>query len=187
MDDAIRTRILQKARALFESRGYRSVTVQDLAAGLGISKKTIYQYFASKEEIANAVVDETVGKVEHALKKAVEATPDPLLGMKEILLFVKDESVRFGPLFLMDMEKVLPDAAERYRQLRERGRRCVTELMQDAQKRGLVSGDIPVPMAVEVLSVCVKALTLSDKRFPKEEALDLFLDIYRKGLAAAEK
>jgi AcrR family transcriptional regulator len=43
--------ILQKANDMFLTLGYKSVTMDDIAAGLGISKKTIYQHFANKNEL----------------------------------------------------------------------------------------------------------------------------------------
>ena len=43
--------ILQKANDMFLTLGYKSVTMDDIAAELGISKKTIYQHFANKNEL----------------------------------------------------------------------------------------------------------------------------------------
>lgn len=43
--------ILKKANDMFLTLGYKSVTMDDIAAGLGISKKTIYQHFANKNEL----------------------------------------------------------------------------------------------------------------------------------------
>src|SRR5580765_6719580 len=50
-------RILQKAHELFMRYGVRSVSMDDIAAQLGMSKKTLYQYYADKEEL----VDVTLG------------------------------------------------------------------------------------------------------------------------------
>jgi len=43
--------ILQKANEMFLSLGYKSVTMDDIATEMGISKKTIYQHFANKNEL----------------------------------------------------------------------------------------------------------------------------------------
>lgn len=47
-------RIQQKAHELYNRYGIRSVSMDDIAAGLGMSKKTLYQYFADKEELVDA-------------------------------------------------------------------------------------------------------------------------------------
>ena len=50
-------RILLKAEELFMQFGIRSVSMDDIANNLGMSKKTLYQYFADKDELVEAVVD----------------------------------------------------------------------------------------------------------------------------------
>ncbi|MBS1564970.1 MAG: helix-turn-helix transcriptional regulator, partial [Bacteroidetes bacterium] len=53
----IRERIRDKAHELFMQYGIRSVSMDDIATHLGMSKKTIYQYFSDKDEL----VDEVLG------------------------------------------------------------------------------------------------------------------------------
>ena len=48
-------RILQKAHELFYRYGVRSVSMDDIAVPLGMSKKTLYQYYQDKEELVGAV------------------------------------------------------------------------------------------------------------------------------------
>src|SRR5436190_2679830 len=50
-------RILIKAEELFMQFGIRSVSMDDIANNLGMSKKTLYQYYADKDELVDAVVD----------------------------------------------------------------------------------------------------------------------------------
>ena len=49
-------RILQKAHELFMRYGVRSVSMDDIAAQLGMSKKTLYQFYTDKEELVDAVL-----------------------------------------------------------------------------------------------------------------------------------
>ncbi|MGC9027842.1 MAG: TetR/AcrR family transcriptional regulator, partial [bacterium] len=55
MDKHIRQRIVKKAAELFPRLGFSKVTMDELCDELGISKKTLYKYFTSKDEIADAV------------------------------------------------------------------------------------------------------------------------------------
>jgi AcrR family transcriptional regulator len=50
-------RILEKAHELFMQYGIRSVSMDDIANSLGMSKKTLYQYFVDKDELVEGVVD----------------------------------------------------------------------------------------------------------------------------------
>ena len=53
-----RQEIINKAAELYLKYGIKSITVDDLANELGISKKTIYQHISNKEELLEAVINE---------------------------------------------------------------------------------------------------------------------------------
>ena len=55
--ETMQTKILFKARDLMLQFGLRQVTMDDLAHQLGISKKTIYQYYKDKDDLVKAVVN----------------------------------------------------------------------------------------------------------------------------------
>ena len=57
-------RILEKAHDLFMQYGIRSITMDEIAAQLGISKKTIYQFFTDKDAMVEAVVNEVINRNE---------------------------------------------------------------------------------------------------------------------------
>ncbi|MCR6722393.1 MAG: TetR/AcrR family transcriptional regulator [Chitinophagaceae bacterium] len=50
-------RIVAKAHELFMRYGIRSVSMDEIATHLGISKKTIYQFFTDKDSLVAAVVE----------------------------------------------------------------------------------------------------------------------------------
>src|SRR5713101_2207804 len=50
-----RSRILRAASQVFDEKGYRQATMDDIAQKLGVSKGALYLYFASKEELFDAI------------------------------------------------------------------------------------------------------------------------------------
>ncbi|MDR0228130.1 MAG: TetR/AcrR family transcriptional regulator [Flavobacteriaceae bacterium] len=81
------TQILEKATEMFMSQGFKTVTMDDIANDLSISKKTIYQHFASKPELIekslasiNSVLlkkfEESVSKNQDALTEMFSAYED---------------------------------------------------------------------------------------------------------------
>src|SRR5262245_32749271 len=56
LDRSARQRIVRAAREHFLAHGFRGVTMDDLAEGLGMSKKTIYAQFPSKSALLEAVL-----------------------------------------------------------------------------------------------------------------------------------
>src|ERR1044072_5308273 len=65
----VRQRIVDSARAHFFSHGFRSVTMDDLALELGISKKTLYAYFPGKFDLLEAVLADKLAGVEATLRE----------------------------------------------------------------------------------------------------------------------
>lgn len=64
----MREKIIDKAGDMFLKYGFKSVTMDDIAKEMGISKKTIYKYFDNKDHL----VDETVTYVHLAIDKVIE-------------------------------------------------------------------------------------------------------------------
>src|SRR5213076_2952341 len=73
--DPNRQRIVDAARVHFFSHGFRSVTMDDLAEELGISKKTLYAHFPGKIDLLEAVLTDKLASVEAEMKKAACARP----------------------------------------------------------------------------------------------------------------
>src|ERR1043165_2403604 len=73
---SIRQRIVDAARAHFFSHGFRSVTMDDLADELGISKKTLYAYFPGKFDLLESVLADKFAGLEARL---TEITRGPSL------------------------------------------------------------------------------------------------------------
>jgi AcrR family transcriptional regulator len=59
--------IAQKAAQLFSRRGFRKVTMEDIARKSGISKKSIYFYFQSKNELVDFSIEETMTKIKRSI------------------------------------------------------------------------------------------------------------------------
>src|SRR5205823_8455478 len=73
--DPNRQRIVDAARVHFFSHGFRSVTMDDLAEELGISKKTLYAHFPGKIDLLEAVLADKLQGVETMLKEVTRTQP----------------------------------------------------------------------------------------------------------------
>ncbi|MEO7522953.1 MAG: TetR/AcrR family transcriptional regulator [Ferruginibacter sp.] len=102
------SRIRQKAHDLFMQYGLRSVSMDDIANSLGISKKTIYIYYADKDELVNAVVGTIIKKnqdiCEFDKKNAENAVHEIFLAID----LVKEIFHSMNPSLMFDMQKYYP-------------------------------------------------------------------------------
>ena len=67
----VRENILQVAIERMQQVGIRSVSVDDICHELGMSKKTFYVYFASKDDLVQAILHKHEQKVAHDLDNAL--------------------------------------------------------------------------------------------------------------------
>ncbi len=113
-------RILLKAEELFMQYGIRSVSMDDIANNLGMSKKTLYQYFADKDELVEGVVEGHISEVEgdciNCRTNATDAIHEIFLTMEHIM----EELNNMNPMLLYDLEKFHFKAYQRFKNYKDK-------------------------------------------------------------------
>jgi AcrR family transcriptional regulator len=159
-NDSVRQRIVDAARAHFFSHGFRSVTMDDLAEELGISKKTLYAHFSGKIDLLEAVLADKFAGVEAMLRGATRAHPhDFPVTLRELLAGTQRELDEIKPPFLRDMRQKAPDVFK----LVERRRAALIQryfgkFFVEGQRTGTVRKDVPPKLIVEILLAMVQAI-----------------------------
>ena len=153
-------RIVEAARAHFFSHGFRSVTMDDLAEELGISKKTLYAHFPGKIELLEAVLADKFAGVEARLKEATRAHPhDFPATLHALLANTQRELDEIKPPFVRDMRQKAPHVFK----VVERRRAALIErsfgrLFIEGQRAGMVRKDVPARLIIEILLAMVQAI-----------------------------
>lgn len=159
-NDSIHRRIVDAARLHFFSHGFRSVTMDDLAGELGISKKTLYAYFPGKIELLEAVLADKFAGVEARLKDAACAHRHNFLAtLHELLAGTQRELDEIKPPFVRDMRQKAPQVFK----VVERRRAALIQryfgnLFVEGQRSGMVRKDVPVKLITEILLAIVQAI-----------------------------
>jgi len=81
----VQAEILTAAAELFRARGYRAATLEELARRLGISKKTLYGHFRSKEDLLAAIFHRTMTLVEDGLAAIRASRAAPAEQLREVI------------------------------------------------------------------------------------------------------
>lgn len=116
----VKERIMVKAEEMFMQYGIRSVSMDDIANSLGMSKKTLYHYYADKDELVNAVVESHINGIQEdcimGRKDAKDAIHEIFITMERILV----EFSNMNPMLLYDMEKFHFRAYQRFREHKDK-------------------------------------------------------------------
>jgi len=146
-------RILMAARERFLPFGFARVTMDEIASDLGISKRTLYQHFDSKEALLREVMLDKVAGVTAGIDEVVERSgPSPTEKLSELVVFLARRLPRFSKVFLEDMKRYAPDL---WVELDSRRNRAVTEsfrkLIVEGQKEGTFRSDLSLDLLLLIL------------------------------------
>ena len=80
--------IINRATSLFLTLGFKSVTMDDIANDLGMSKKTIYNYFDNKISLVEAATTHLFKKITDGIKDIKIKSLDPITELHDIKIFL---------------------------------------------------------------------------------------------------
>ena len=201
-----RARILEAARAHLFAYGYRALTMDALAHDLGMSKKTLYVHFPSKDAIITAIID-GIGESIRERMDAVLSNPrfnfsQKLCGVSDV---VGSNLAKASPGLLHDLQRFAPQLYQKIDDLRQRNVPYVFgRLIRAGLAEGKVRREVDPDFAVEFWLQAIRGLVHPDvldrtqltPRQTLEKAIHLLFGgllsaagrkDYEKHLAACEK
>ncbi len=106
-------RILFKARDLMTRHGVKHVTMDDIATQLGISKKTIYQFYKDKDAVVMAVVNLELEEQSLKCQRTQDIADNAVHEMFMILEDIQQMFKNMNPMTMNELAKYYPEAFER--------------------------------------------------------------------------
>jgi AcrR family transcriptional regulator len=148
-----RRQILTVAAEAFAERGFASVTMEEIAARVGVTRLIIYRAFASKEDLYHAILNDTADRLTTAMSDAV-AEPNAPGGaaLRAYIEAARADPAAFRLLFVGVMEGPLGEAVEAARQhVREE---IARQALVQASKEGITPDRFWSPL-VAVLALAI--------------------------------
>jgi TetR/AcrR family transcriptional regulator, cholesterol catabolism regulator len=143
--DTTRDKILNSARGLFGTRGMRGTTVDDIARRAGVSKRTVYETFTSKDEIAGAIVDQALALFEENMRRIIQGSDDPLEKLMRLSRFYAEPQL--SSKALIDLQRDLPELWERVEKV-ETG---ILQEMQQVTDEGKGQGVFDTELSTDII------------------------------------
>jgi AcrR family transcriptional regulator len=159
-DDATRLRIIAESRRHFFAHGFRSVTMDDLAREMAMSKKTLYACFPSKTALVEAVIQDKFQGIDGDLGRITSSASSDCLGaLHRLLECVQGHMEEIRPPFLRDIRRETPDLfAVVESRRRDIIQRHFGKVFLEGRRAGLIRRDIPPKLAIEILLGAVQAI-----------------------------
>jgi AcrR family transcriptional regulator len=133
----VRERILQAAARLFMELGVRSVSMDDVAKDLSISKKTIYKHYQDKNQLVFDTISMHIAEMETNTTLIMSEEDNPVLQIAKIADFVLQMNKNVHPSVLFDLQKFYPES---YSHLIEHRNRYALQSVNQNLKKGIEQG-----------------------------------------------
>jgi len=102
--------IVEKATKLFMENGLHSVSMDDIASYSGVSKKTLYWNFQSKEMIVKTIVQKLISKTSKYIRVYPDISPNAVREIENFSEHILAVFEILTPKFLRDLKKYYPEA-----------------------------------------------------------------------------
>ena len=184
----IRERILEEARSLFFRFGFSKVTMEETAAALGMSKKTLYQYFPSKEDLLQAVTRCHMDEIDDELGTLCgRKDMDPIEKLKGLMDFIAGIYGKMSDALVHDLRRTAPEI---WKQVEECRREHIFNdfgtLIKEGRKKGMFRKDVEERLFVLIYFHAVQGLmnpkSLSGLPFKPSQVFDAIVKALFEGL-----
>lgn len=116
----VKDHIISESDKLFCQYGFKSVTMDDIARHLGMSKKTIYMHFCDKNEIINTVIDLKLSSQKCLIKTNIETSENAVHEAFFAVTNMKQMLSNMNPILFYDLQKYHPKAWSYFKEFREK-------------------------------------------------------------------
>lgn len=150
MDGSIKDTIVKTAREQFFSFGYSKVLMADLARQLGMSKKTLYQYFRGKEELLHAVMKRFLDALQQEVEQLLQQDEaDFVRKADQVFHTVGQRFAQINGQLLTDIRKQAPKTWQLLQDYRtEAAFTRFRSLLEEGKRKGSIRQDANLTLAV---------------------------------------
>ncbi len=183
----MKEKITEKATDLFLTLGFKSVTMDDIANEMGISKKTIYTFFATKTELVEAVTNHLFEIITQGIDCICALDKDPIEEMYEIKKFVMSRLKGENASPIYQLQKYYPEIFHIIKQKQfDKMQGCVLENLTKGIKKGVYRENLNVGFVARIYFLGtngIKDETIFPRAdFPIKEIHEEFLNYHLRGI-----
>jgi AcrR family transcriptional regulator len=142
-------RIIDQAKSLFLKLGIRSVSMDDICTHLAISKKTLYQHVADKDELVDMVLQKQISGMQAETMACCQQSDNAIQEVIKTMEMMVSHFTSMNPVVLFDLQKFHVNAFNRFK---DHKYQFTLEVISNNLKRGIAEGLYRADINVDILS-----------------------------------
>ena len=189
-DNQSKEHILEQGFETLSREGVRFFTVESLAGHLGMSKKTIYKFFPTKEILIEKIVGFFTGMVKRKFQLVVESDENPVVKFNKMMDFIMQKIDHISMDKAMEIKIRYPQVWHLVEQFRLDLRQYIAAIFKEAQDKGLAKSDIDMDVVATIYMNIINS-TFQPEFFLKNnlapvDTIRLFIKIVTEGLFTSD-
>jgi AcrR family transcriptional regulator len=144
-------KIQNGAQNLIFLHGIKGWSMDDMAVETGLTKRTIYKYIHSKEDLVRNVLLDYIKRAHYELLTQLREQPDLLSGLDIILNIFPDMIMRFNSKVIENILKQYPAIEAHLIENRERITADIKEYMIGMQEKGFIKQEVNADTMLEII------------------------------------
>lgn len=185
-----RDKIFNYAKSLFLKEGFYKITMDNLAAGLKVSKKTIYKYFSSKEALIESIVESIKNEVSGKLDNIRKSKDNAVLKLININRLISTMLIELSDRWINDLRIHLPALWQELDEFRTNRLNGTFSTIINEGQRGKLIKNIPAEMIVMIFLSTLRGVInnefLLNSKFSYKDAIETSLRILFTGILTAK-
>lgn len=183
----LKERIIENASALFFRNGIRSMTMSDIANGLGISKRTLYEVFRDKEELLEECLNYYHAKADREIEQLTRNSDNVIDTM--IRLYARNffQMLEAGKLLVNDLKKYYSHLYRKIEKKRNDDVCIFIPLFEKGVEQGLIRNDVNFEVMLWLLKIQFDAVlnehTVPTGKYSAHQFLQAIIRNFLRGIA----
>ena len=147
---------------MFAESGIKSIRMDDIARTLAVSKRTLYEMFADKEELLYLCIRHLQDRRSERAERIFEQYLDNIAGIFEVMQMMMNDADHVMPRLISNLRKFYPNVYTRIsEEVKEESGRRLYCIIKHYAERGLISPHIDLRLAVAMLYYTTTTLAAS--------------------------
>lgn len=166
LPDEQHNKLLESVFQIIKENGPRHTSMDLVASRMGMSKRTLYEIFDSKDEMIREVLERQHAIVSGDLMRLLAESTNVLEGIVRVIAYQQEFFNGLNPDFFRDMDTTYKHFRSEYDSHERKHNRVFAQIIESGQRHGLIRRDIDFPLQCTLLHVQMESLKRMEENFP---------------------